>query len=216
MDKGPLKAFAGFSSLAGLVLLLLVTFNLTQSSRSANTQARANNVKVNLLSENAGFTDSRTILIDFSKTPCCKTLAQEYIQEGVVFDREPNLGWSTYQADGFINHLSLDSVEPGAPLGITGTRLSFTEPVKKLGLFVQSGSPYNNEDFRSAESITVKAYNEENELIFFEVTDTCLGVESSCRPKFVGVESNRKAVKYFEIIMNEPKNWSADDLQYEL
>lgn len=217
MDKAPVKLLAGFTSIAGLILLLVVTFNLSQSPHSLTSQATGADINVALLTADNRFEDQETIVIDFSKEPCCKTLSHEYMQEGAVFDNEASLGWATYQANGFVNHLSVeDEVEPGAPNGITGTRMAFTEPVVKVGFLVQSGSPINKEEFRSARSLTIKAYDENNSLLFFKVTDTCLGQASSCKPSFIGVEANTKSIKYLETIINDPYSWSIDDLKFEI
>ena len=216
MEKAPVKLLAGFSSIAGLVLLLVLTFNITQRPQSVSTQAKDSNAKISLLTDSSVFKDNKTVVIDFSSEPCCKTLSHHYLDTGVTFDNESDLGWGTYQANGFANHLSGVEKEPGAPAGTTGTRMSFSEPVRKAGYYIQAGSPFNLENFRPAKSITIKAYDEDNNLLFYEVTDTCLGEVSSCRPVFIGVQSNKSAIKYFETIINESYNWSIDDLTYEL
>ncbi len=215
MNKTFLKMLTGFSSLAGLVLLLLVTFNVTQNTQPFTSQADVK-IQTAFLTNRDSFGESNTVLIDFSKINCCNSLSHEYMEEGVIFDNEESLGWNTYQANGFVNHKFVTETESDLPTGITGTRIIFTEPVNKTGFMVQSGSPFNLQTTRPATSLTLKVYDENNDLIFYQVTDTCLSEMSSCRPSFIGVEANTNTIKYLEANVNDISNWSIDDLVYEI
>lgn len=216
MNQSPVKLLAGFSSLAGLLLLLAVTFNTVQNPHWRNSLAETKEIIPSLITSADQFVGSRTVRIDFSKEDCCKVLSHEYISDGVIFDNENTLGWSSRQSDKHLTHMLTEEKLPGAPAGVTGTRIILAEPVYKVGFMIQSGTPYEENLFRPAKSITLKAYNQDNRLLFFEVTDTCLSKADSCRPEFIGVESNNRSIKFLEVIMNEPLEWSLSDLRYQI
>lgn len=171
---------------------------------------------IRLLTSDKGFNKNKMVHLDFSSTFCCRILSREYLATtGVGFDNTLSRGWATYQANKFATHLSTAPVQPGAPTGITGTRLILSQNTKKVGMYIQAGTPFYYSHSRPKKKITLRAYDADGNKIFEQMTDTCLGEASSCKPKFIGVETSAPVIRVLEIIINEPYYWSIDDLKWE-
>jgi len=168
---------------------------------------------VSLLTSDISFKTRKTTMIDFSAVSCCRILTTNYA--GVTFLMDMTHGWATYQANGFATNLSGAPLLPGAPTGMTGTHMTLAGVAKKVGAYIQSGSPFNPGSARTAKSLTIKAYDKVGEKIFDQQTTTCAGSTSPCTPQFLGVRSNKADIKAVEYIINDPSAWSMDNLKWE-
>lgn len=189
------------SFLVGIVLCLTLT------------PAVFANDHVSLLTSNTSFKTKKTTIVDFSAVSCCRILTTNYA--GVTFLMDMTHGWATYQANGFATNLSGAPLLPGAPTGMTGTHVTLASPAKKVGAYIQSGSPFNPGSARPAKSLTIKAYDKAGTTIFDQQTTTCAGLASPCTPQFLGVRSNKADIKAVEYIINDPSAWSMDNLKWE-
>jgi hypothetical protein len=208
-----------------IISLLITSFFLTtifislqEQKNRQNLQSAAapkNKNQVTLLTSDSKFHRKKTTVLDFSQIPCCRTLTNQYLaQYGIKFD--DNSGWNTYQANNFVGHLSTAPTLPGAPTGITGTKLELNNPTKAIGMYIQAGSPFVATRSWSAKKITIKAYDQSHALIFNQSTDTCLGEATSCTPKFIGVQTFKPRIKTLEITIDEPYSWSIDDMKWSI
>lgn len=172
--------------------------------------------KIDLLTDDQSFVTNKVILVDFESVKCCKILTDEYKNSsGVEFVNSIGEGWATYQANGFSGHLNTSVFDPGAPKGVTGTKVILGHKTSKVGMYLQAGGPMDKNAFRPAKKIKVLAYDGDGNQIFTEETDTCLKKSSSCQAQFIGVEASKDVIKSFEIIMNEKYSWAIDNLKVE-
>lgn len=198
-----------------LFMALMATVYATVNYRSPVGRAQTKIKPVTLLTDGQAFRSKKTVLVDFSEVDCCRVLENEYEPiYGVVFENDLSRGWSTYQANGFAGHLSMVEAPPGAPVGISGTRLYLPQDTDRVGFYVQAGSPFDWNALRPAKSITVRAYDRMGELLIEQATDTCLEEAAECRPQLVGVRSASTLVRFFEVVINERYGWSLDSLMW--
>lgn len=203
-----------FSLIISGLLLLSCSCSSVASAQSLGRSPQA--LKVRLLTGDSEFSPKKADLLDFNLLPCCQILNTQYLPTaGVQFDDTISRGWATYQANNFANHLSISPVLPGAPFGTTGSRLTLPEPSRMVGVYLQSGSPFIQTALWPTKPITIRAFDEEENLLFEQATDTCLGTESSCFPKFVGVRANKRVIRTLEIVINSPYSWSLDNLRWQ-
>ncbi len=200
-----------------LGLFLLLGFSATLALAAPRAiELLQNQPEVSLLTTDEEFNPDRTVTLDFSSYSCCVLLIGNYPSTiGVRFTQSFQYGWGTYQDSGFVTHVTIDPTNPGAPAGISGTRITLAQPTKKIGMYVQSGYPFSFEQERPNKSITIKAYDADGNLIFAHTTDTCLDQAALCVPKFIGVKSNAPIIESIEISINETYIWSLDDLKVE-
>jgi hypothetical protein len=224
-SKNP-KYLTGFIIVSFLVLTLFLTVRLTLQKQDLQIGAsRGSKERVRLLLDDSSIrdtTETRAVVLDFSQVSCCKVLSNEYSRSaGVVFKNNQNAGWATYQANGFANHLSRAPISPGAPAGITGTSFTLSKATRKVGMYIQAGSPFDSNSKRPAKIITLKVFDANGTKLFERKIDTCLsgGTGSTgsptCEPKFIGVKSGSPIIKRLRVVINDNYNWSIDNLKWE-
>lgn len=211
------KYVLGLLLVAFLIFTILISVRLTQQKQILEPRAAPKDSSaVELLTSDRKFNRKKTTILDFSQVSCCRILGNEYVNSaGVEFENNISSGWATYQANEFANHLSSSPQPPGAPSGTTGTRFTFSKATKRAGMYIQSGSPFDLNSDRPAKSISLKAYDVKGNKIFEQDINTCLGISSSCKPTFIGVQSRRPIISTLELIINDTYNWSIDDLKWE-
>ena len=211
------KTILIFEALFVQTLIIITAAFLLNSKTNFLYRAKAaiSPSKPSLLITDVGFRKGTTI-IDFSQVSCCKILSDEYqSSRGVVFDNDLSKGWGTYQANDFANNLSTASTWPGAPAGATGTRIILNKNTRRVGAYIQAGTPFDPTSTHPGKSITIKAYDNQKNKIFEQTVNTCLGQDSDCTRKFIGISSTGPDIRIIEYILNESYSLSIDNLKWE-
>ncbi len=155
-----------------------------------------------------------SVLENFNTFSGSGTLTTQLQSKGIIFSSKN--GFKTLYANKYIGAASTAPTLPGAPTGMTGTEITFTNPVKRAGLYIQSGSPFNKTKLRPNKSIFVTAHDVSGAVVLQATTTTCATGVTSCVPRFIGFESlNGASIKKVSYIPLEAYSMSMDNLMFE-
>lgn len=164
----------------------------------------------------SGPVEAKIVKIDFSQVPCCQVLQNQYQSVYKVrFDNNISDGYSTYQANGFITHLST-ATSSAIPYGTTRTKYMFDKLASKVSFKIQSGSPFNLEQMRPAKPVKITYYGNRGNVLQTKLTDTCLKSATSCHPKTITYQVATKKIASVSAEILAPYSFSMDDLLVDM
>lgn len=211
--------FLGIAFITAMALITLVIVKNINKARDLEVSAAGRfdlvEKKLVKLFDSEDNFGGKVVREEFSSVSCCRSLINQYEHSGITFSDDINSGWTTYQGSGFVGSIKTSTVEPGSPSGISGTRIEFVRPVRRMGFYLQGDGVFDSSRKSIGKKIKLTAYDNSGNAVFQRSIDTCYDEDISCTPKLIGLEAKSAMIGSVEISIQEPYSYSIDNLMWE-